>query len=139
MNHAMSFPLLPNMTVKAELESPADEKAIDEGFDYVNFPNLTPDEQLRSIPKEFYKDIVLDINTVTRSHKSCILRKHPDNHHGSWACDKVKGASFCLKGLESFYQSKGHQGWRCSQCDFDLCISCMQADKFIEMLLSRED
>ena len=26
------------------------EKAIDEGFDYVNYPNLTPEEQIETIP-----------------------------------------------------------------------------------------
>ena len=91
------------------------------------------------MPKEFYEHIQLEKQIRTRSHKSCILTKHNDNHAGSWACDKVKGVSECLSGITGFYQSKGIQGWRCSNCDFDLCIKCTQADKFIEMLLSRED
>ena len=44
MSHAMSFSLLPNLAMKDELESEGDERAIDEGFDYVNFPSLSADE-----------------------------------------------------------------------------------------------
>ena len=68
-----------------------------------------------------------------------MLVKHPDNHSGTWDCDRVEGVNYCLSGLTGFYQSKGIAGWRCSKCDFDICIKCAQADRFIEMLLSRED
>ena len=74
-----------------------------------------------------------------RSHPSCQVVKHLPNHSGSWNCDKVKGASKCLSGLTGFYQSKGIEGWRCAKCDWDLCIKCMQADRFIEMISNRED
>ena len=40
----MSMAVLPKLKVKAELEAPKEERAIDEGFDYVNFPNLSPDQ-----------------------------------------------------------------------------------------------
>lgn len=31
-------------------------------------------------------------------------------------------------------------GWRCSDCDFDLCFRCVKADIFInEVLINRED
>ena len=97
------------------------------------------DEQLASIPPQFLVDIEFENRTVARSHSTCTVVKHPDNHHGSWACDKVAGASYCLSGITDFYQSKGIAGWRCAGCDWDLCIKCMKADKFIAMVATRED
>ena len=102
----------PNSPKLIPLDKPLKKKkddvpAIDEGFDYVNFPSLTPDEQLNSIPKEFYQHIQFENKIRTRSHHSCTLTKHHDNHSGTWACDKVKGVSDCLSGITGFYQSKG--------------------------------
>ena len=76
----------------------------------------------------------------TRSHPKCWLTKRPDNHSGNWRCDKVKGVSSCLSGIHSFYSNAvGVECWRCNKCDFDLCIKCMQADRFIELMSYRED
>ena len=85
------------------------------------------------------KEMKLKKITKTRSHHKCILTKRPDNHNGSWCCDKIKGASKCLSGITAFYQAKGIECWRCNKCDFDLCIKCMQADRFIELMSYRED
>lgn len=117
-----------------------DTPAIDSNFDFVNFPNLSVDEQIASIPPQFLQDIEFENETVARSHpKGCLVRKHPENHHGSWACDKVSGATHCQSGITGFYQSKGIEGWRCASCDWDLCIKCMKVDKFIQMVTNRED
>ena len=75
---------------------------------------------------------------VTRSHKKCKMRRHKENHSGFWRCDRVKGSSICLSGIYN-YSSKGIDGWECRQCDFDLCMKCAKADKFIEMHENRED
>ena len=103
-----------------EQESPklkkkvSEEPPIDADFDFVNFPNLSVDEQLASIPKQFLQDIEFEKHTHAPSHHTCVVVKHPDNHSGSWACDKVQGASYCLSGITGFYQSKGIAGWRCA-------------------------
>ena len=114
------------------------EKAIDEGFDYINFPDLTPNEQLDSIPKLMLQDIELEKVVVTRSHPGCEMKKRPNNHNGGWICDLLEGTSRCLSGIKS-YNTKGYECWRCDNCDFDLCKQCMQADRFIEMMTNRED
>ena len=81
----------------------------------------------------------IDRCVVTRSHPNCVLTKRPDNHSGNWRCDRVKGTSKCLSGIHSFYMAKGIPCWRCNKHDCDMCIKCMQADKFIEMMTNRED
>ena len=112
---------------------------IDQGFDFVNFPNLSVDKQIASIPLPFMEDLKFGEFTSARSHSTCLVKKHPKNHGGAWACDMIEGASACLSGLEDFYKSKGIEGWSCTKCDWDMCIKCMQADKFIEMITNRED
>ena len=115
-----------------------DREAIDEGFDFNKFPSLKPEQQIQQIPKKFLEQITIADTVKTRSH-GCQIKKHPTNHCGTWACDKVKGAKTCLSGIKGFYQSKGIDGWRCVGCDFDMCIKCMQADHFISLHESRED
>ena len=117
---------------------PIEEKAIDEGFDYVNFPQLTPDEQMRTIPKYFLQQLEIEKTVITRSHPNCKVHKRPDNHHGGWTCDLVAGSTKCLSGIKD-YNTIGYECWRCNKCDFDLCIKCIQADRFIEMTTNRED
>ena len=114
------------------------EKAIDEGFDYLNFPDLDPNEQLDSIPKQMLQHIELEKVCFTRSHPGCEMKKRPSNHGGNWICDLLEGTSKCLSGIKS-YNTQGYECWRCDDCDFDLCILCMQADRFIEMMTNRED
>mmetsp|Transcript_34826 Transcript_34826/g.45847 ORF Transcript_34826/g.45847 Transcript_34826/m.45847 type:complete len:103 (+) Transcript_34826:34-342(+) len=85
--------------VKKESEEPA----VDQGFDFLNFPNLSVDEQIASIPPQFLQDIEFEARTYARSHPTCTVVKHAENHGGSWACDKVEGASNCLSGITGFY------------------------------------
>ena len=85
------------------------------------------------------QDLQFEEMCIARSHPNCTVRKRPSNHSGSWACDKIKGASFCLSGITGFGMAKGIECWRCNNCDWDLCIKCMKADKFIEMITNRED
>ena len=99
------------MTAKEKESSPKleenqdedDEEAIDQGFDFVNFPNLTTEEQIASIPLAFLENIEFDEVDHARSHPTCSVKKHHPNHNGSWACDKVAGASTCLSGITDFY------------------------------------
>ena len=74
------------------------------------------------------------------SHKH-ELKRHPQGHHNGWRCDHIKGLKRCLSGMNDFYQaqSAGIYGWRCQMCDFDLCMRCMKAEKYIEQILERED
>ena len=122
------------LVVKVEV----DEPAVDHGFDFVNYPYLSSDEQIRTIPQIFMQDIELPYEVKTRSHP-CTVYKRPSNHGGGWRCDKIKHASKCLSGITGFHQAKGIECWRCDHCDWDLCIKCMKADKFIEMIANRED
>ena len=124
---------------KSNVKDLIEEPAVDANFDFLKFPELTVDEQIASIPPQFLEDIEFESRCYTKSHPTCMVTKHPDNHHGSWACDMVEGASTCLSGITDFYQSKGIAGWRCANCDWDLCIKCMKADKFIAMVAVRED
>lgn len=61
-------------------------------------------------------------------HKSCIMTKQGANRRASWACDARKlkpDSKGCVSGCEGFGQQvKYLQSWRCSECDFDLCIAC---------------
>lgn len=72
------------------------------------------------------------------------LKKHPNKHHNGWRCDKIKGVNRCLSGITDFYQvdsiNPPISGYRCDQCDFDLCERCVKADIFVEnVILDRED
>ena len=99
-------------------------QAVDLGFDFVNFPSLDVNEQIRTIPVLFMKDIEFEEFTKARSH-DCMVQKRASNHSGSWRCDKIKGAATCLSGITGFGQAKGIDCWRCGSCDWDLCIKCM--------------
>jgi hypothetical protein len=67
------------------------------------------------------------------------LSKHPPDINNGWNCDKLAGATKCLTGLTAFYQSKGIPGYRCQNCNYDLCEKCMRADIFISIHGNRED
>ena len=81
----------------------SEEEAIDQGFDFVNFPNLTTDEQIASIPPAFLENIEFEEIDYCKSHPNCSVKKHHANHNGTWACDKIDGASTCLSGITDFY------------------------------------
>ena len=47
-------------------------EAVDIGFDFVNFPNLSVDEQIASIPPEFLVGIEFEqVVSQARSHPTC--------------------------------------------------------------------
>jgi len=94
--------------------------AIDPKFDWVTFPDLSKTEQVDQLPEALFKSVVLREAEFSPSHP-CILIKHPANHHKNWRCDKVKDSAHCRSGIHSF-NSGGIPGWRCTKCDFDLCI-----------------
>ena len=56
-------------------------------FDYVNFPNLSVQDQLKAIPKEFLEKISLPNEIVTRSKPGVTLTKKPSYHTGTSNCD----------------------------------------------------
>ena len=88
--------------------------------------------------KALYEPIDLEEMESSSSHK-CPLKAHKPNHHHSWRCDRIKGAKVCKSNINS-YNSMGIRGWRCSACDFDLCIACLKTEKFIAMCSdNRED
>ena len=93
--------------VKTKLVAKKEDAPIDENFDYENFPQLPVNQQIESIPPQFLSNIELGPIEMARSHPTCKVKKRPDNHGGGWACDKIKGASYCLSGITGFYQSKG--------------------------------
>lgn len=90
-----------------------------------------------SLPFFCYGGIDLDETEIVPSHKHPLI-KHKPGHHTNWRCDRITGAAVCKSEINS-YNSNGVQGWRCNQCDFDLCIACMQVSKFIERMTQRED
>ena len=100
---------------------------------------MSAEDQLKAIPKEFYEKIVLTDQIITRSKPGVTLTKHHRDHGGSWNCDRIRGVGRCLSGLTGFHQSRGIEGWNNRSHDFDMCIKCAQADRFIEMVLNKED
>lgn len=63
------------------------------------------------------------------------LKRHPTHHHNGWRCDCIEDTDRCLSGMCDFYQGDildpPIYGWRCNECDLDLCIRCLKADIYI--------
>ena len=78
---------------------------------------------------------------VTRSKPGVTLKKMPDNHDGTPDCDFGKYIldRECLSGLTDFYQSRGINMWSNRNNNYDICIKCAQADRFIEIVLNQEE
>lgn len=123
--------------VESPKNLPTTPKPIDEGFDWVGFPDLPLKEQVKCIPDEMLDPIELNDTEKAFCH-TCVLKKHTNSNSG-WACDTVLGTKVCRRGITGFYQSNGIDGWRCASCDFDLCDKCMKLDKLLNALRSRED
>ena len=68
-----------------------------------------------------YDSILGDIHPETRvkvkSHQHQ-LKRHPENHHTGWNCDKIPGVRRCLSGMTDFNQCENSftriYGWRCN-------------------------
>ena len=78
---------------------------------------------------------------ITRSKPGVTLKKKPDDHGGSADCDFGRFIldRKCLSGLTDFYQSEGIDLWHNGYHDYDICLKCAQADRFIEMVLNEEE
>lgn len=69
--------------------------AVDAGFDYVSFPSLQPEDQVKSLPECFLSEIEVKQNETFFSHNH-ELKQHSPKHHTAWRCDKIKGVANCL-------------------------------------------
>ena len=73
------------------------------------------------LPESMWSQVKVPDEVKVRSHE-CILRNRQKiGHMGGWRCDKLKKFPTCFSNMTSFGQSHGIQGWRCNNCDFDLC------------------
>ena len=63
------------------------------------------------------------------------LQKMKDINDNTWKCDgSVVFKQGCYGGITDFYQTAGVQGWSCpkEECDFDICLSCVQYTKYVD-------
>ena len=135
-----SFEQEMNLLMDKKIEKIKDSKVaepIDPNFDWLTFPQLSKTEQVKTIPKGLFESVPLKEVEQSPSH-NCPLKKHGANHHKNWRCDRVKESQYCRSEIHT-YNSGGIPGWRCNNCDFDLCINCIKIDKFLAMLCTRED
>lgn len=44
-----------------------------------------------------------------------------------WGCDGESFPGGCKSGFVGFHQTSGIKRFRCNDCDFDLCLKCMNA------------
>ena len=72
--------------------------------------------------KKIYYEINHAYKTSVHKHNLVFLGKNTD---GDWKCDGTKLETKCLSNITDFYQTKGHERFRCELCDFDLCRNCM--------------
>lgn len=100
-----------------------------QAFKWDNFDKLDKTAQVSTIPESSYESLELQEVETVSSHPHA-LTKRPDNQHQSWACDRISGSMVCRGGIHTF--KTGKQGWRCNDCDFDLCISCMKISRYLE-------
>jgi hypothetical protein len=66
-------------------------------------------------------------------HKQCVMERYAPNRGRGWRCngkqmhphDKNCQTPQCVSGLSEFRgRQEGLQSYRCSSCDFDLCLDC---------------
>ena len=63
------------------------------------------------------------------------LHKFTDTTQDDWMCNGIEiYEGGCYSGITDFHQTTGIMGWRCpfDECDFDICIECIQYDKYIQ-------
>ena len=60
--------------------------------------------------------------STTHNHPLKYLDTTMDN---GWRCDGRNLPGKCLSGITDFYQTTKLKRFRCMQCDYDLCIKCM--------------
>ena len=60
--------------------------------------------------------------STTHNHPLKYLDTTMDN---GWGCDGRNLPSKCLSGITDFHQTTKLKRFRCMQCDYDLCIKCM--------------
>ena len=83
---------------------------------------------IKKVKSEWYQDIVLPHVMTIQSHSCPIYRRKQNGTGRQWTCsyavEKDLQISHCLNSLSEF---KPHQceGWRCDQCDFDICLECV--------------
>ena len=98
-------------------------------------------DQVKAIPKDLCEKIEFPHKIVTRSKPGVNLKKKTDDHEGTSDCDFGKYIlnRGCLSGLTGFYQSEGIEMWESRDHNYDICLKCAQADRFIEMVLNEEE
>ena len=47
------------------------------------------------------------------------------NFNDGWTCSGNTLEEKCFSGITDFYQTDGFDRFRCNECNFDLCINCM--------------
>ena len=96
-------------------------------------------DQLKAIPEKLWGKVELPDEITSILKPGVNLTKKPDNHRGSCNCDGRHPFGHCLSGLTAFHQSKGIKMWENRSNDYDICIKCAQASRFIEMILNKEE
>ena len=95
-------------------------------FNFDSFKRLDKTTQVTQLPETFWEPIELGQIETVSSHQHELV-KHPDGHHTNWNCDRINGSHACRNN-----NRKGVQGWRCNDCDFDLCIMCMKINRYFD-------
>ena len=59
--------------------------------------------------------------------------------NNGWGCDGRKLASKCYSGITDFDQTKNIKRFRCMQCDYDLCLNCMNKYLDNDYVINNDD
>jgi len=95
-------------------------------IDCITFESLTVEQQLKLLPQN--QRFELKNDERVRSHPSCTVSKLPETYLGKHICSKIKDHNVCLGG-DALKES-----WFCEKCTWMMCVKCMEAEKFYEMM-----
>jgi len=60
------------------------------------------------------------------------------DERSGYRCDKIKGYSVCLSGIDEYGKGRDIPSYVCTSHDFDLCEECMKADLLLELCAKRK-
>lgn len=86
---------------------------------FIEDNKLGPEKNGKEKYQLFYK-----YKASVHQHFLTFLGTERDN---GWSCDGRNSFGGCKSGFVGFGQTKGVKRFRCNQCDFDLCLKCMNA------------
>eukprot|EP00347_Sterkiella_histriomuscorum_P011979 403370363 len=85
-----------------------------------------------SIP---FKDIIPQQGNLKISQHKCEL-KGPFKEETKWACDgRTNFAQGCQSFITGFDQAQHVEKYKCSACDFDLCIECAKYSVYVDKIV----